>query len=492
MKFLKLQESANIILVDKEIDKKKVLSEAKEGKKVKLRARIEAIHETVTKNDIMYSADRLRGDSSLVSEGKIRPSGQYSWTRPYEKPMLINHDSNTKPLGRIVEAQYRDKTSGGSPGIEVLVELSDPEAIKMVLDGRYLTVSIGADTDALHCSICNSNVFEEEFCGHWKGETYEGVKCHYKVGNLWFSELSFVNKPADENARVVGFDKITEGEESKNEFYILDDERRAFVLLEVVEENSDGEEADNMKTKMSEFTPEELAALTPEQLAELEDDLDSGTKEGDNEPGTSEGDNDPGKQPTINVTESEEYVALQEQLSALQESHNGLLETLLDVVRNAGLINENSEPAGNDDPSAEVVEMQEKVSSLEAENVTLQEEVSNLTGKMIEYQSKIRDTMVEKIIALKLNAGKISEDQIEEETSAYKERSEESLTDTLADLTRESKASTQRPRKTVNSPGAVDNSGKGIIDEGTEDQKQIKKLQPTDVFRGLLSGKKQL
>ena len=65
-----------------------------------------------------------------------------SWVEPYPKPIILNHDLNSEPIGRVMAAKM-DKEQDGSPYVRLQVAITDPVAIQKVLDKRYLTGSVG-------------------------------------------------------------------------------------------------------------------------------------------------------------------------------------------------------------------------------------------------------------------------------------------------------------------------------------------------------------
>lgn len=151
----------------------------------------EAIHAGMTKNFTFYSAEKL---SRSVD----------SWVTPYNKPVLKNHDLNTDPLGRVVAAEFKKSVVAPEKDcIQLKMEITDPEAIEKIKDGRYLTLSIGGTAKSAVCSICGVDVVKEGFCGHIRGKTYEGRQAYWIVGEVEFEEVSFVNVPADSNAMVI-------------------------------------------------------------------------------------------------------------------------------------------------------------------------------------------------------------------------------------------------------------------------------------------------
>lgn len=163
--------------------------------------------DSVTRNYTLYPAGALMGDPN---EG----TGFHSLLNPYPIPILRDHlvtldegaDPNA-PFGRVINASYVTDSTGG--WIRAVPVITDPKAIAMILDQRFMTVSIGGEVSECYCSVCTANgdrynMIEQGFCNeHWPGETYDGVLCYWEMGGMKMYEISFVNVPADENARVV-------------------------------------------------------------------------------------------------------------------------------------------------------------------------------------------------------------------------------------------------------------------------------------------------
>ncbi len=180
----------------------------------KLLVTVEAIHAKMTKNNTMYPANRLESSAG-------------TWTDIYDKPVLKNHSSYTEPLGRVKSSNFTDsKLIDGVKCIALDLLITDSDAIQKVLDGRYKTLSIGATTNEARCSICGKNVVEE-YCGHWKGNTYEGQKCYYIIGEMEFDEISFVNMPADVHSQVIGHkvqDSVKDSQTEEGRIILVTDE----------------------------------------------------------------------------------------------------------------------------------------------------------------------------------------------------------------------------------------------------------------------------
>jgi hypothetical protein len=173
--------------------------------------------------------------------------GASTFVLPYKKPVLTHHDDFKDPIGRVQSARYVDLTHlypqndlwmqklhvGGMKDkdlqksvqyflknwqdredyqglgyIELLAEITDPDAIQKVLDNRYLTVSTAHSSDAAYCGVCMQNWVADGWCEHEPGNTYEDQECVLIPGKHLYSEVSYVNKPADREAKNV---EILEG-----------------------------------------------------------------------------------------------------------------------------------------------------------------------------------------------------------------------------------------------------------------------------------------
>jgi hypothetical protein len=144
--------------------------------------------------------------------------GIKSWTNPYKKPVLTNHNEDADPIGRVIKAKYTKtsravesekyepilKPSDGYGYVDLTLKITDQEAIQKILDGRYETVSVRMSTDHAFCSVCNSDWADGGPCDHTPGKKYEGKLAFITTGDLSYREVSFVNIPADEFAKVEG------------------------------------------------------------------------------------------------------------------------------------------------------------------------------------------------------------------------------------------------------------------------------------------------
>lgn len=155
---------------------------------------VAAIHEGLTANYNNYSAQEL--EKALES-----------WVEPYPKPIILNHDLSTEPIGRVIAAKM-DKESDGSAFVRLQVAITDPVAAQKVMDKRYLTGSVGGRASKAVCSISGEDLAQETDSGRPKmpkyrrGKVYKGKLAYIDMQDISFKEYSFVNQPADQKSGV--------------------------------------------------------------------------------------------------------------------------------------------------------------------------------------------------------------------------------------------------------------------------------------------------
>lgn len=191
-------------------------------------AQIEMTHAgIITRNMGFYLPDNMK-------------RGAHTFLKDYKKPVLVGHDEDTDPVGRVIEANYRDtskdlkindkylasmmewydKKQGGSNLTDFVqyvvqeyhssdkyrglghilgtLKISDPEAIEKVLDERYLTVSTSMTSDAARCSECGQDWIKDGACEHERGQIYDsGVPVLLVPGVQSYNHVGFVSEPAD-------------------------------------------------------------------------------------------------------------------------------------------------------------------------------------------------------------------------------------------------------------------------------------------------------
>ncbi|QHW35677.1 hypothetical protein GZH47_32790 (plasmid) [Paenibacillus rhizovicinus] len=422
----------------------KVLNESATGKRRKLIVQMEAIHVGRTANYTFYTKEGLQG-------------GLESWTTPRPKPVLTHHNQYSgEPIGRILKAEFSDVTQSGKAGLMFTVEVTDPDAIEKVLDGRYQTVSIGASTDKVTCNICGTNRIEE-WCDHYPGESYEGQTAHFIIGNTFGREVSYVNVPADEHAGNTSV-TVVEGEEGGTKESIgMDIIQIAEGLYQTAAnphvnlyENA-GQDLRSALDKLLTFEEGSKRPMKDEPEPENNQVPGATPEEGQQQPAATPP-ADPPATPPVSTTEGQDPPAA----------------TPADPPA--------TPPAAPVQES--VTDLKLRVTTLEGQNTNLTTENQRLTGELQtkegEYQaalqenanlqSKIHRMLAEKVVDMKrsLNKPDVVGVDREEAVNSHVSRSKESLENTYNDLVAEAKQA--RPE-----PGSVTNPGAGAPGGSTEE-----------------------
>ena len=202
--------------------------------------------------DLSHSGRRINNRiySSVGQRNGIR-----SLTEPYAKPILKNHDQSSEPIGRFIGGQWEnlyedaqrylndnqvlldvhnalasddplkiyktlkkanlleDKKWPGLGRMRVKASITDEDAIKKFMDGRYLTFSAGSTTNRHVCSICETDWISDGMCEHRHGKEYDGETCVFITGDFIVMEGSVVNTPADDLSQIVQME-LTDSNES--------------------------------------------------------------------------------------------------------------------------------------------------------------------------------------------------------------------------------------------------------------------------------------
>jgi hypothetical protein len=421
-----------------------------------LMPRIEAIHAGTTRNNTRYLSEKLRGDAELRS-------GTYSWLHPYAKPVIYNHDIESRTTGRVHSAFYSDITAAGRPGITVVPKITDKQAIEDILGGLLLTVSIGATTDSAICNICMTDILEEGFCGHYKGEVYEGQKAEWIAGNLWFDELSWVNVPADQDAMITdaGIISVAEAFAGKGrEIIDLGKEKHEWTLTPKMA-FAEGLVLTKPQEGDSTLTIEELQA----QVAALEVQLTEAN----------------GK---VEATETE----LAETTAKLATAETELAEKSQALETTSTELEEKTqEVAALSTTKEELVTAQATLTTVTEELDTVKAEKTSLVEHNATLVTEAHTSLVERVVDLRLSLGKeaVRETAVEE----LAKRSTESLKDSLVDLLKESVLApvTTRVVESVDNPAAnslkVNVEPNSLVEGAT-----AKAVTAEDALMGLFSG----
>jgi len=209
--------------------------------------------------DLSHSGRRI---NNRIYSTKGQQRGIDSLTQPYAKPILKNHDQSSEPIGRFVSGEWQnlydeathylqssqkaidihnaftddnpdkiyttlksfglieDKKWPGLGRMRVQANITDEEAIKKFMDGRYLTFSAGSTTDRHVCSICQSDWAKDGMCEHRHGKVYDGETCVFITGDFIVLEGSVVNTPADDLSQIINMEFSDNDSSSNNKDYI--------------------------------------------------------------------------------------------------------------------------------------------------------------------------------------------------------------------------------------------------------------------------------
>jgi starvation-inducible DNA-binding protein len=155
---------------------------------------------------LRQSTNGLTANYNNYSAAELEKALQ-SWVDPYPKPIILNHDLNSEPIGRVIAAKM-DKEEDGSPYVRLQVAITDPAAAQKVADKRYLTGSVGGRASKAVCSITGEDLAATDSSGRPKapkykrGTVYKGKLAFIDMQDISFKEYSFVNQPADQRSSV--------------------------------------------------------------------------------------------------------------------------------------------------------------------------------------------------------------------------------------------------------------------------------------------------
>lgn len=231
---------------------------------------VAAIHEGLTGNYNYYGVEAL--EAALES-----------WVSPYPKPIILNHDLNTEPIGRVMAAKM-DQEEDGSSFVRLQIAITDPVAAQKVIDKRYLTGSVGGRAGKAVCSISGEDLAQETESGrpripkYKRGKVYKGKLAYIDMQDISFKEYSFVNQPADQKSGVRNT-KVKDGSASVTDSEDWVAKSSAFVLSMDTEDIFSIEENQSilkgMKKKESRPTYLQLkgAFLSALAVQEMESDI---------------------------------------------------------------------------------------------------------------------------------------------------------------------------------------------------------------------------
>lgn len=463
--------------------------------------RIEAIHEGRTRNFNRYTAEKLKGDYELKS-------GVYSWTQPYPKPVIHNHDIETEATGRVYSATWTEYTQAGRPGIIVTPKITQEKAIKDILEGRLLTVSIGATTNAAICSLCKTDIINEGYCGHMRGEEYDGHTVEWIAGDLWFDELSWVNVPADPDAMILGSNltdqnQIATMESKKDSIHIgtlpadsvnpIKDKTKIEAGTITAGTINTSEFQQNMiaasvrALEARNETQDSSTTLTPED-AVVKSVSESQEKEEEKVEKTPEVTPETPQETTLDTAP----VSTQEQAPVAEATPEAETQTQeatpveQPAVTEESQVQETAAPVEEQTKVEETADLGDDLADLKEQLKDLKESLEDMKASHSAAVSDKRQEQASFLVDLRISMGKETAEDREGAIARYMERSEDSVKDSIQDLLTEQAASKARTVVTVEKP-----EGELITESKTLATENTKVISNEDVLLSLLTGRRQ-
>lgn len=199
------------------------------GKGQKLKVTIRATHSGYLLNNRVYRGTAMQAAVDSWCDEEHGGKAEFC------KPILRNHDDFETALGRVTSAKFTRledsddefmndwqspvKDGFGSGYITLEAEITDQKAIDDIINDRLLTVSTSfRPTGSVLCSICNADLLDrDDRCSHIPGRVYKIKQkkgsdskdktkkflCFLIIGDMKYTECSYVNSPAQPNARTM-------------------------------------------------------------------------------------------------------------------------------------------------------------------------------------------------------------------------------------------------------------------------------------------------
>jgi len=236
--------------------------------------------------DLSHSGRRI---NNRIYSTRGQQRGIDSLTNPYPKPILRNHDQSGEPIGRFIGGEWQNlyddakeflqssqavldihnafagddpekiyntlkamnlienKQWPGLGRMRVQANITDEEAIKKFMDGRYLTFSAGSTTDRHVCSICLSDWAQDGMCEHRHGKKYDGETCVFITGDFLVMEGSVVNTPADDLSQQIHMEMM-DSVDSEEKFTDKDIYIDEFILTDSTYNIGEDDETQRIQT----------------------------------------------------------------------------------------------------------------------------------------------------------------------------------------------------------------------------------------------------
>lgn len=411
------------------------------GEIVAIDALIEVTHSGLNGNNFIYNSEDLE-------------EGVTSWLTPFKKPLLKNHDLQSEPIGRVVDAYHgKSDIANDRDTLNVTFRVTDQDAMVKLLDKRYKTVSIGASAGKVKCNVCGKDILKDgafKFCGHYKGEIYNGEKATWTASMFDFKECSIVNNPADKYAQIKNIKLVKKQDidtpgvsDSDNEPDILDALDDAIKNSNV---NDSGDNADNNEAPENNNPENDTPNVN------------------DNEPSNNEPDNQDGNDDGENITDTEYKEKYEKALSDLNDANTNIA-TLNDSVtekdHEINTLNDSISKKNNE------------INSLNNEISVIKDELNKSKENFLSVSILYKQSLIDYIVSKKVANNLIDEKDIDSEKASLLAHSTKELKNINDELKIENSIKntvkdTSIP--TVTNPSLADNTSDNVIEDEDENE----------------------
>jgi len=444
---------------------------------------VAAIHEGLTANYNNYSAIELE-------------KALQSWVEPYPKPIILNHDINSEPIGRVMAARM-DKEEDGSSYVRLQIAVTDPIAAQKIADKRYMTGSVGGRAGKAVCSISGNDLAAEGEGGKpniakfKRGKIYKGKMAFVDMQDISFKEYSFVNQPADQRSGVRG-SKSVDGKApvADSENWIA--RSSAFVLHmdddDIVSINENESMFKNMKKKESrpvylQIKGAFLSVMAVQESENVNNERDSLLSNEDSIESKSE------ENVKMDDAVNEDILAVAKELSEdLSTMANASVKE--EVVAEEVKQDEQSEPAKAEEAPAETTPEVATEETADSEIVAKNPELVSTLKQALDLANQIKDQELVDVLTAKLAAVEACEEinGSTEVTETAEEQGKEIVVDSVnAETSEENKEAEEAKTELTGEQAApeqdVDDSNKKIQALEEENNKLRSALHRTLVER---------
>jgi len=436
---------------------------------------VAAIHEGLTANYNHYSALELE-------------KALQSWVEPYPKPIILNHDLNTEPIGRVMAAKM-DKESDGSAFVRLQIAITDPVAAQKVIDKRYLTGSVGGRAAKAVCSISGDDLATEDDSGRprmpkfKRGKVYKGKLAYIDMQDISFKEYSFVNQPADQKSGVRST-KVQDGkaEISDSDGWIA--KSAAFILSmdneDIISIEENRSILSDMKKKESKpiYLHLKGAFLTALALQESESYISNANSLLSNEDSEKNNSEETHSMKDVNKEEvSEESASTDsEEKNSADDSEEADVQTV--DSENAEKPEESSVETTdeNQEEAEEVDQLSDNKEGVEQDVDPLKARIQLLEEENAKLKGALHRTLVERVVDTKIGLGYESVDDREKLIEEHAARTASSLADSLRDL---AKAPAKTGKRVSNFAGMPEVTSEAEVTESEDNVLTLDKEEET-------------